>query len=235
MRTQALLWTAVLCLGTLLGCGPAPAGLPASGSDPPPGTEVSLPPPDRSGRATLARVLAGRRSWRDYGRDFVTLEQLGQLLWAAAGSVDAVTAATRTAPSAGATHPVEIYVVAGESDEMAAGVYHYDRVGHRLVPLLDRDVRAELAAAALNQAFVARAPVTIVIAADFARTTTRYGERGQRYVLMEAGHVAQNLCLAAEALDLGTVVVGAFDDARVQAVLGVPHPVLVLLPVGSRP
>jgi len=115
------------------------------------------------------------------------------------------------------------------------GVYRYDRAAHALVMLRAGDVRAELAAAALGQEWVARAPVTLVVAADFTRTTAVYGERGIRYVYLEAGHVAQNLCLAAEALGLGTVVVGAFRDAEARQALAVDHEVILLLPVGRRP
>lgn len=209
-----------------------PAAPPASFA--PGESGIALPAPATRGGPGLTDVLAARRSRRSFAPGSLGLNEIGQLLWSAAGSTDTLTGATRTAPSAGATHPLEIYLVVA-AGEVPPGVYRYDRAAHALVMLRAGDVRAELAAAALGQEWVARAPVTLVVAADFTRTTAVYGERGIRYVYLEAGHVAQNLCLAAEALGLGTVVVGAFRDAEARQALAVDHEVILLLPVGRRP
>jgi len=103
------------------------------------------------------------------------------------------------------------------------GLFHYLSVKHLLEQRTDEKLRPELALAALGQEFIKDAPVTLVFAAEFSRTTQRYGQRGIRYVYMEAGHAAQNVHLQAEALGLGSVAVGAFDDASVSKVLSLPE------------
>jgi len=163
----------------------------------------------------LEQVMAARRSLRDFAPEALTVEQIGQLLWAAQGQ--AHRSGYRTAPSAGATYPLELFVVTGD------GFFHYSPADHSLEKLADKDFRAALASAAWGQQFVQAAPLTLVFAAQFARTTGRYGNRGVRYVYMEAGHAAQNVHLQAEALGLGSVAVGAFDDASVSRVLSLPE------------
>ena len=103
------------------------------------------------------------------------------------------------------------------------GIFHYLIGRHALEKLADQDIRSALASAAWGQEFIEAAPLTLVFAAEFARTTRRYGRRGIRYVYMEAGHAAQNVHLQAEALGLGSVAVGAFDDASVSKVLSLPR------------
>jgi len=221
------------CALAIAGClSPVPAALPSSSAAHADG--IALPTPVTRGGPGLADLLAARRSRRSFGPGALDLDAIGQLLWSAAGSTDVLTGATRTAPSAGATHPLEIYVVLA-AGEVPPGVYRYDRSAHALLPVRAGDVRVELASAALHQQWVALAPATLVVTADFARTTSVYGERGVRYVYLEAGHVAQNICLAVEALGLGAVVVGAFRDAEVRRLLAIDHEVILLLPVGRRP
>jgi SagB-type dehydrogenase family enzyme len=119
----------------------------------------------------------------------------------------------RTVPSAGATYPLELFVV------ISGGLFHYLPDKHSIEELETGDIRGKLSAAAWGQGFIAQAPVTLVMAAKFSRTTDRYGERGIRYVYMEAGHTAQNIHLQAESMGLGSVAVGAFDDNAVRRVL----------------
>lgn len=180
----------------------------------------------------IERALEARRSVREYAAAPLARPELAQLLWAAQGMTDP--AGLRTAPSAGALYPLEMYVAAGDVSDLEPGVYHYAPRFHTLALVLTGDRRAGLAAAALGQECVALAPAVAVVAADYARTTDKYGERGRRYVHIEAGHAAQNLCLQAAALGLGTVVVGAFDDRAVARVAGLSphHEPLLLLPVG---
>ncbi len=189
-------------------------------------TIVTLPKPDLKGSIPLEQTVAARRSRREFSSKPLTLEQIGQLAWAAQGQ-DA-RSRYRTVPSAGATYPLELFVVTEQ------GFFHYLPGKHSLQRLTDQDLRARLAAAAWGQEFIAAAPVTLVFAAEFARTTGRYGERGIRYVYMEAGHAAQNVHLQAEALGLGSVAVGAFDDASVGKVLELPSHLepLYMVPVG---
>ena len=126
----------------------------------------------------------------------------------------------RTAPSAGALYPLEVYLVAGRVATLPAGIYRYDPRRHQLVPTVSGDRRRELTLAALHQSWIADAPAVVVIAAVFRRTSTKYGGRGERYVHIEAGHAAENVCLQAVALGLGTTIVGAFSDAEVKRLLG---------------
>jgi len=163
---------------------------------------------------SLEKAIAARRSWRDFSPQPLTLEQISKLAWAAQGQEPRNR--YRTAPSAGATYPLELFVVSSE------GLFRYLPASHSLEKLTDQDIRAALASAAWGQEFIAQAPLTLVFAAQFARTTGRYGQRGIRYVYMEAGHAAQNVHLQAEALGLGSVAVGAFDDAAVSKVLSLP-------------
>ena len=175
---------------------------------------ITLPEPNKSGSMPLEQAIAVRRSHRHYLPKSLTLEQIGQLAWAAQGQ-DA-SSKYRTSPSAGATYPLELFVITDE------GMFHYLPAKHALEKLTDQDLRAPLASAAWGQEFVQAAPLTLVFAAEFTRTTGRYGKRGIRYVYMEAGHAAQNVHLQAEVLGLGSVAVGAFDDAAVSKVLSLP-------------
>jgi SagB-type dehydrogenase family enzyme len=179
------------------------------------------------GTLTLEEALAKRRSVREYTEEPLSLEEICQLLWAAQGITDP--AGYRTAPSAGALYPLEVYVITQE------GVYHYDPEGHRLKIHLQGDVRPELHSASLRQGPVLHAPSVFVIAAVYERTEQKYGEeRSARYVQLEAGHAAQNLLLQATALDLGAVPIGAFEDDKVKMALSLPNDQqpLYLIPVG---
>ncbi|MGC8792523.1 MAG: SagB/ThcOx family dehydrogenase [Bryobacteraceae bacterium] len=179
---------------------------------------IRLPAPQRDGKVSLERCLATRRSVRAYREDALRLAELGQLLWAAQGITGGER--LRTAPSAGALYPLEIYVVVGNVEGLPAGVYKYRPERHELGRVAEGDRRRALAEAALNQQFIAQAPTAFVIAGVYERTARRYGERAQRYVYMEAGHAGQNICLQAVASGLGSVTVGAFDDPGVKRVTG---------------
>ena len=141
----------------------------------------------------------------------------------------------RTAPSAGALYPLELYVVAGHVEGLPSGVYHYQPHGHRLVPVVSGDKRHELASAAVKQMWIATAPAVVVFGAVHARTAAKYGSRASRYVHIEVGHAAENLFLQAQDLDLATADIGAFDDQEVARVLRLPGDVapLLLMPVGA--
>lgn len=197
-------------------------------------TEIQLPAPEKSGPVSIEETLQQRRSIRTYSSDALSLEQISKLLWAAQGVTDG--RGLRTAPSAGATYPLETYLVVGAVEGLQAGIYLYDPAEHSLSMVVDGDKRSELAAAALGQRYVAQAPVNIVFAAVYERTARRYGQRARRYVYMEVGHAAQNVCLQAVALDLGTVVIGAFNDQDVGRILNLPNDQepLYIIPVGKQ-
>lgn len=194
---------------------------------------LSLPQPKFKSEVSLERALHDRRSVRRFARGTpLTLAEVSQLLWAVQGITDPE--GFRTAPSAGALYPLEVYVVSGNVTDLAAGVYKYRPQGHQLECLAEGDKRDILGGAALGQEAVAHAPMTLVMSAVPARTTGKYGNRGMRYIHFEAGHAAQNLCLQAVSLGLGSVPVGAFHDADLKKILGLPvgEEPLYLIPVG---
>jgi SagB-type dehydrogenase family enzyme len=195
---------------------------------------VALPEPSVAGSTSLEQLLAQRRSIRDYQAAALELAEIGQLLWAAQGITHLQ--GLRTAPSAGALYPLELYVVAGHIEGLAQGVYHYDPSHHQLMKTSDADLRDTLTRAALSQGCIKHASAVIVFTADYERTTRKYGERGKRYVHIEVGHAAQNLFLQSESFGLATVVVGAFNDDEVARLLRLPADLqpLLLMPVGRK-
>ena len=194
---------------------------------------IVLPGPAHDSDVSLEQALLQRRSVRNFQAGALTLKQLGQLLWAAQGITDPT--GKRTAPSAGALYPLEIYAVVGNVEGISPAIYKYKPDSHTLVKVLDGDQRKALSQAAMGQTSVSQGAVDIVIAAVYERVTGRYGERGVRFVQMEAGHAAQNVCLQVVALKLGTVTIGAFDDDSVKKVLGVSgnETPLYNLPIGK--
>ncbi len=199
------------------------------------GDAVELPAPELGVNVPLQRALQERRSVRSYTDRSLSLAEVGQLLWAAQGVTDS-RSGFRSAPSAGATFPLEVYLVAGGVDELAPGLYRYLPDEHALLPAADSDLRAELFNVGLRQEPLRAAPAVLVISAVHSRTAHRYGARAERYIAMEAGHASQNIYLQAAALGLGTVAIGAFDDAGVARVLNLPgnEQPLYLMPVGAR-
>lgn len=187
----------------------------------------TLPSPREVGPVSLEFVLAARRSVREFDGSALSDVEIGQLLWAAQGVTD--DAGRRTAPSAGALYPLELFAIE------PTGVSLYRPETHDLVSLRSGDVRPELAAAALDEDAVRHAPFVVAVFAVYERTASRYGtERGRRYATLEAGHAAQNVLLQAVSLGLGAVPIGAFDDGAVRRVLDAPaaHAPLYLIAVG---
>jgi SagB-type dehydrogenase family enzyme len=196
------------------------------------GDTIILPEPRNSGGISVEEALLERRSIRNYKNEALTLAEISQLLWAAQGITHP--GGYRTAPSAGALYPLEVYVVAVNVEGLQAGIYKYRPQGHELKKVAEGDVRAELCAAALDQECIEDGAAVLVFAAVYERTTGKYGERGVRYVHMEVGHAAQNVYLQAVSQGLGTVVVGAFDDGGVEKLLQMQDDerALCIMPVG---
>jgi len=188
--------------------------------------EISLPQPRTKGSLSLEEALLRRRSVRMYRHGPLSLQDIAQLFWAAQGVT--VSWGGRTAPSAGALYPLEIYAATADR------VYHYLPREHRAEITMSEDIRQTLWAAGLYQESLAQAPVTFIITAVYRRTEIKYGDRAERYVKLEAGHAAQNLLLQAVALNLGAVVIGAFYDEMVASALQLPatEKPLYLIPVG---
>ena len=195
---------------------------------------ISLPAPRYDSEVSLEQSLLQRRSVRNYSGEPLRLDEVGQLLWATQGITNEI--GFRTAPSAGALYPLEVYLVSVDVINLDPGVYHYNPEAHELEQLAPGDVRDELADAALSQSCVREGAVSIVITAIYERTTGKYGERGIMYVHIEAGHAAQNLCLQATAMGLGLVTVGAFHNEQLVELLGLSadeNP-LYVIPVGRK-
>jgi SagB-type dehydrogenase family enzyme len=209
---------------------PAPSPSPTSEETP----AISLPDPRLKGEMTLEEAILERRSRRDFKDSPLTLGEISQILWAAQGITDET--GLRAAPSAGALYPLDLYLVVGKQgvEGLKEGVYHYLPHSHSLELTLGEDVRQTLARLSAEQMFIAEAPLSLLITAEYERTTKKYGDRGVRYVHMEAGHVAQNVYLQAEALGLGTVTVGAFQDEEIAQALALPSAFrpLYVMPIG---
>jgi SagB-type dehydrogenase family enzyme len=185
---------------------------------------------------SLEEAIARRRSIRRYRSQPVSLSQLSQVLWAAQG-ITGARGRFRAVPSAGATYPLEIFVLAGRDTVvgLGEGVYRYDVESHSLDLQRKGDLRAKLSAAALNQGYIAEAPADIVVCAAYERIARSYGGWAERYVHMEVGHVGQNIQLQAVALGLASVVIGAFADEGVGEILGLERQIrpLYVMPLGK--
>lgn len=200
-----------------------------------PGSAISLPKPDVSHGISLNSALNLRRSQRKFSAKPISLTQLSQLLWSAQGVTHFF--GFRTAPSAGALYPLEVYVVVSNVDQLSQGIYHYKPDSHELELIIKGDHRKQLARAALRQSSIKKAAATFVITAVNKRTEKKYGLRAKQYVHIETGNAAQNIYLQATSLKLGTVFIGAFKDEKVTQLMQLPqdHKPLGLMPVGHLP
>lgn len=193
---------------------------------------VELPKPKPKGKVSLEEAISKRRCVRSYKDKALSLEQVSQLLWAANG-VTGKKSYFRAAPSAGALHPLDFYAVVGTGSVkgLDAGVWHYNPKKHTITLLTKGDQRLPLQNASLGQKQVGTAEVVVVLTVEYKRTTQKYGNRGRRYALMDAGFAAENLFLQVQTLDLSMCVIGAFRDEMITDILKLPkehEPVLVL-------
>jgi SagB-type dehydrogenase family enzyme len=215
---------------------------------------IPLPEPRLDGPVSVEAALSQRRSIRRFEPESLELADLGQLMWAAQGITRRMEESPpgfswewrggmRTAPSAGALYPLELYAVVGDVDGLEPGVYRYLPAEHAVARVaspepmaatVPDDRREALSDAALRQPAIRNAPATLVLAGVVDRTAAKYGDRAERYVHIEVGAAAQNVYLECESLELGTVFIGAFDDDAVAGVLGLPgdERVLGLMPIG---
>ena len=197
-------------------------------------TVFTLPTPLHDSDTSIEKALLERRSVRSYADEPLTLAEVSQLMWAAQGITSP--GGGRTAPSAGALYPLEVYLLAGEVSNLPAGIYHYEPDNHSLTLVIEGDQRQALYEAALRQSAVKDGAVVIVITAIYDRTTVKYGERGMQYVHIEVGAASENIYLQAVSLGLGTVFIGAFHDDQVREVLrlGADEQPMGLMPVGRK-
>lgn len=222
----------VLSAGKIVFFSQSVISLLADEKNPTKGEAMKLPEPKFSSKISVEEALLKRRSVREYKEDSLSLEQVSQLLWSAQGIT--VKWGGRTAPSAGALYPLEIYLVVGKVKELKPGLYHYDPEKHAVSQKKDGDLREKLTQASLGQDEISRAPATVVVTAVYERTMKKYHQRGVQYVHMEVGSAGENIYLQAESLGLGTVFIGAFEDEEVKEVLGISEEPLGIMPVGKK-
>ncbi len=194
---------------------------------------IKLPEPKYIGSLSVEETLKKRRSERVYKKNAsISLSEVSQILWAAQGITDP--RGLKTAPSAGALYPIEIYLVVGDMTGLSKGVYKYIPKIHGVIKVKGGDARAGLSRSSFGQSYVKEGSIVLVIAALYDRTTKKYGQRGIRYVHIESGNISQNIYLQCASLNLGTVAVGAFDDEDVKKVIGMSkeESPLLIMPIG---
>lgn len=196
---------------------------------------MRLPDPVLDGDVSLERAVHQRRTIRSFEGKALALKQLSQLLWAAQG-ITGAEGFKRAAPSAGALYPMDIYGAVGGDciERLEPGLYHYVPAEHSIDLVKEGDVRRDIAVASLSQMWMAYAPLTLVITAEYGRIMVKYGQRGIRYAMIEAGHIGQNIFLQSQAMGLEAGIVGAFEDRKVIQVMGIKetHEPLLIMPVG---
>ncbi len=208
---------------------------------------IPLPPPRQDSRMSVEKAISQRRSVREFAEGSLSIVEISQILWAAQGFTQERKdppllwnpkyewqGGLRAAPSAGALYPMEIYLLAGNIEGLARGVYKFVPKSHSLTKIMGGDKRSALSDAALKQAPIERGAAVLVLAGVYERTSYKYGERAERYVQIEAGSIAENVSLQGVALGLGTVLIGAFKDDEVKNVLQLPDDErpLLIMPLG---
>jgi len=221
MKYARFLTFIMICIVSLILCSKAQNSNGEKENDELNSDVIELPAPDTSGGKTLNLVLGERRSIRDYAEGELTLQELSQILWAGSGITD-VDKGFRTAPSAGALYPIEIYLFTDD------GVFQYEPAGHLLKRVYDDDRREEVYDASLKQSSVLSADVIFVLVGFVERTSVKYGERALRYIFTEAGHICQNMLLEVTDLGLGAVPIGAFEDDEILEILNLSGDVVPL-------
>ena len=204
-----------------------PAGGPDWGAKPglykeyPAVNKIDLPKPGAQADVSLHDAIGERRSVRSFADVPLATDQLSYLLWASTGIQRRQQGYEfRTAPSAGALYPIETYVVVNNVTSLAHGIYHYSIRDHRLEELETGEFGPAVARSALDQDMCAEAPAVFVWTAIPQRMKWKYRQRAYRYIYMDAGHIAENLALAAVALGLGTCQIGAIYDEEANEIVG---------------
>jgi SagB-type dehydrogenase family enzyme len=195
---------------------------------------IPLPAPNYKSNTSIEEALLKRRSVRNYSSRQLSLSEISQILWAAQGITDKEKG-LRTAPSAGALYPLEVYLIAVNIKDLDAGIYKYDPQNHTLMKEAAGDKREAIYNASLRQESITSSSALIVITAIYKKTSAKYGKRTERYVNIEVGHVGQNIYLQAVSLEIGTVMIGAFEDGALKKALNLPgneHP-LAVYPLGK--
>lgn len=182
----------------------------------------------------IIELLYERKSRREYNKKQVSFDVFSRVVWSTVGiNTDGLSGPTRTAPSAGATNPLVIYISVSNVENLDNGLYKYLPEQHALKYIIKENISNGLAKVALDQNAVREAPATLLITADYNNTTNRYGKRGIKYVHIESGTAAQNALLTIQKHDMGGVIIGAFENEKLQKIMGeIPEEPLVVLPFG---
>lgn len=194
---------------------------------------IKLPEPKLTGNTPVEEAILKRRSVRDFLKKPLSLDDVSQLLWSAQGITDKQKG-RRTAPSAGALYPLEVYITAGSITGLEQGIYKYIPHENELIKIASGDFRTELSKYSAQPSAIQTAPVTLVFSAVYSRTSVKYGSRAERYVHIETGHASQNVCLQVISLGLSTVTIGAFQDEQVKKTMNMQEneEPLYIMPVG---
>ena len=199
---------------------------------------VELPEPETSGGGPMWEAIAGRRSFREFKNKPVDLKTVSQLLWAGQGITRrAFDFELRAAPSAGALYPMETYLVSHHVESLDQGLYHYNIREHSLESLKKADLREPLMHAGMMQPVLCECSVAFIWTAIVKRSRWKYRQRCYRYIYLDAGHIAQNVTLAAEVLGLGSCLIGALFDDEVNGLLGIDgkeETIIYMCAVGPR-
>jgi protease I len=177
---------------------------------------ITLPPPKLTGPASLEQVLAKRRSGREFSGKALDYEQIGQLAWAGQGITEPSTG-RRTAPSAGEIYPITLYIATPE------GFFAYNPEQHALEQFSSSDLRGKISAVAAQQKAIAAAPCDIIIAGAIKKLAPKFSNKSRRFMMIEAGHVAQNILLQAVSLNLVAVPLGGYETPNVAAACNLPE------------
>ncbi|MGM0438839.1 MAG: SagB/ThcOx family dehydrogenase [Patescibacteria group bacterium] len=189
-----------------------------------------LPNPKIKDSLSIEKAINNRRTKRDFEKSMIDLNQLSQLLWAGQGITDPGKT-KRAAPSAGASYPFTLYVLVNDVEDLDSGIYKYIPQDHKIKLTQEGNFTKELKKTAFDQSFISNAAVNIVLVAEYEKVTDSYEDRGIRYTHMEAGHIAQNICLQTQSLSLDSVLVGSFNDEELTKLLNLSKnkkPVYVL-------
>jgi SagB-type dehydrogenase family enzyme len=182
---------------------------------------IQLSAPSYTSTITIEEALHKRRSIRDYSDEPLSISDISQILWAAQGITEE-SYGLRTAPSAGALYPLEIYIAISNIKDLAPGFYKYKPQSHTLKKISGGDKRLDISNSALQQDAIENSSAIIIISAVYERTAAKYGSRAERYIHIEVGSVGQNIYLQSVSLGLGTVMIGAFKDEALKKVLALP-------------
>lgn len=193
------------------------------------GETVTLPAPQLDSTVSIEETLLNRRSIRQYTDLPLSIHEVSQLLWAAQGITD--DKGRRTTPSAMSIYPLQLFLVAGDMNNLTPGSYLYSPAAHELVQIKTGDMREGLG---MISSRIGESPVYIIVTADMKKITDKAGSGTERFAYLEAGHAAQNVCLQATALGLGTVTVAGFQAEKVKGVTGIPEnlEIIYVMPVG---